>query len=219
MVDTRGVLHPERDDIDELMLNHPRKYELAIKTNRDRIVGGVEEAMAGADVVIGASTAGVIRKEWVRKMASDPIVFALANPIPEILPDAALEAGAKIVATGRSDFPNQVNNSLLFPGMFRGLLDCRAKGVTDGMVIAAARELADYVKDRISPSCIIPTMEEWDVYARVAAAVGETASREGVARVSRSRQEFYKIAKDIIDKSRRLSALLLQSGFIPDHMR
>ncbi len=218
MVDTRGVLHPERDDIDELMLKNPRKYELAIKTNRERIQGGVREAMVDADVVIGASKAGVIRKEWVGEMAKDPIVFALANPVPEIFPDQALECGAKIVATGRSDFPNQVNNSLVFPGMFRGLLDCRAKTVTDMMVVAAARELADYVKEKISPTCIIPTMEDWDVYARVAAAVADAACREGVARVPRQRDEFYSAAKEIIERSRRLSSLLVESGFIPDLM-
>ncbi|MEM4962369.1 MAG: NADP-dependent malic enzyme, partial [Acidilobaceae archaeon] len=151
MLDSKGVLHPDRDDIDKLFLTHPWKYRIAVETRGGGLKPGAgpAEALKGADILVAASTPGpgVIKKEWVREMNKDPIVFAIANPVPEIWPWEAREAGAKIVATGRSDFPNQVNNSLVFPAMFRGLLDVKAKAVVDETLIAAAEELARYAEE------------------------------------------------------------------------
>ncbi|WP_069806999.1 NAD(P)-dependent malic enzyme [Vulcanisaeta thermophila] len=218
MVDSKGILHPEREDMDKLMLTNPWKYELAIKTNAERRRGGIREAMRGVDVVIAASTPGpgVIKKEWVREMNKDAIVFALANPIPEIWPWEAKEAGARIVATGRSDFPNQVNNSLVFPGVFRGALDARVRTITDEMMIAAAQEIANFVGDKLSEDKILPTMEEWDFYPRVAAAVATKAAEQGVARKSLSWREEYERAREVIASARLMIEALYGKGLIKD---
>ncbi|MEW6230575.1 MAG: NADP-dependent malic enzyme, partial [Bacillota bacterium] len=181
MCDTRGTLHKGRT---ELAKTHEEKWELARKTNEKNIAGQVPDAMRGADVVIALSKPGpdVIHPEWVRAMAKDPIVFACANPVPEIWPWDAAGAGAAVVATGRSDFPNQVNNSLGFPAIFRGTLDVRAKTITDEMCIAAALELAKCAEDKgLTRDYIIPTMDEWEVYPREAAAVGTKAIEQGIA--------------------------------------
>ena len=217
LVDSKGILHPERDDIDELLLKHRWKYELAIETNRERRVGGIAEALEGADVLIAASRPGpnVIKKDLVRKMSKRAIIFALANPIPEIWPSVAKNAGAKIVATGRSDFPNQVNNSLIFPAVFRGVLDVRAKSITDDMVIVAAKELAAYAEEiGLHEDYIIPTMVEWEVYPRVAAAVGYRAVEAGVARKHLTKEEVYKRAHAIIQRSKELLHVLGTAGLI-----
>jgi len=161
MIDSKGPLYADREDVDHLMLYHKWKYELAIKTNKWE-VKEIKDAFKDADVVIAASTPGpnVIKKEWISLMNKDAIVFALANPVPEILPQEAKEAGAKIVATGRSDFPNQVNNSLIFPAVFRGVLDSRAKGITDEMLIAGAEALAEYARNKgINENYILPRMD------------------------------------------------------------
>ncbi|MBC7335195.1 MAG: NADP-dependent malic enzyme, partial [Clostridia bacterium] len=183
MTDSRGLLHPGRTDLEG---HYPEKWEMCLKTNAAGRVGGIAEAMAGSDVVIALSRPGpeVIKKEWIKAMADDPVVFVCANPIPEIWPWEAKEAGARIVATGRSDFPNQVNNSLGFPAIFRGALDVRAKTITDEMCIAAAQALAQYAEDKglLGEEYLIPTMEEWEVYPREAAAVGVKAVEQGVAR-------------------------------------
>ena len=218
LIDTKGPLHPEREDVDELMVNHPWKYELALKTNEER-AKTIEEAFKGADVVIAASKPGpgVIKPEWIRLMNKDPIVFALANPIPEIWPWEAKEAGARVVATGRSDLPNQVNNSLIFPSVFRGALDVRAKTITDGMIIAASAEIARYAEEKgITEEYIIPTMEEWDVYPRAAAAVASKAVEEGVARRSTSYSEELRRASEIIMQSRGILNELMRSGLIKE---
>ena len=218
LVDSKGILHPEREDMDKLMLTNPWKYELAIKTNAERRKGGIKEALVGVDAVVAASVQGpgVIKKEWIRQMNKDPIVFALANPIPEIWPWEAKEAGARVVATGRSDFPNQVNNSLVFPGVFRGALDARVKTITDEMVIAAAQEIANFVGDKLSEDKILPTMEEWDFYPRVAAAVAVKAAEQGVARKSLSWKEEYERAKEIIANARLMIETLYGKGLIRD---
>ncbi len=218
MVDSKGILHPEREDMDKLMLTNPWKYELAIKTNAERRRGGIKEALVGVDAVVAASVQGpgVIKKEWVRSMNKDPIVFALANPIPEIWPWEAKEAGAKVVATGRSDFPNQVNNSLVFPGVFRGSLDARVRTITDEMVIAAAQEIANFVGDKLSEDKILPTMEEWDFYPRVAAAVAVKAAEQGVARRPLSWKEEYERAKEVIANARLMIETLYGKGLIRD---
>jgi malate dehydrogenase (oxaloacetate-decarboxylating) len=216
LVDSKGILHPEREDMDKLMLTNPWKYELALKTNAERRRGGIKEALVGADAVVAASVQGpgVIKKEWVRSMNKDPIVFALANPIPEVWPWEAKEAGAKVVATGRSDFPNQVNNSLVFPGVFRGALDVRVKTITDEMIIAAAQEIANFVGDKLSEDKILPTMEEWDFYPRVAAAVAVKAVEQGVARKSTGWKEEYERAREIIATAKLMIETLFGKGLI-----
>jgi malate dehydrogenase (oxaloacetate-decarboxylating) len=216
LVDSKGILHPEREDMDKLMLTNPWKYELALKTNAERRRGGIKEALVGADAVVAASVQGpgVIKKEWVRSMNKDSIVFALANPIPEIWPWEAKEAGAKVVATGRSDFPNQVNNSLVFPGVFRGALDVRVKTITDEMIIAAAQEIANFVGDKLSEDKILPTMEEWDFYPRVAAAVAVKAVEQGVARKSTGWKEEYERAREIIATAKLMIETLFGKGLI-----
>ncbi len=219
VLDSKGVLHPDRFDIDKLMISHPWKYQVAVETKGDGLNPGdpVWKALEGADALVAASKPGpgVIKKEWVAKMAKDAIVFAEANPVPEIWPWEAKEAGARIVATGRSDFPNQVNNSLVFPGVFRGVLDVRAKTVTDTMAVAAAEEIARYAREKgIHEDYIVPTMEEWDVYPRVAAAVAVKAVEEGVARKTTTYKEEYERAKEIIGLTREKYQLLWEKGLI-----
>jgi malate dehydrogenase (oxaloacetate-decarboxylating) len=171
LADTKGLIYKDRHDIIEA--DDPWKYDVAQKTNSENRVGGIENAFKGVDAVVAASKPGpgTIKKEWVKSMATDAIVFACANPIPEIWPWEAQEAGARVVATGRSDFPNQVNNSMGFPAIFRGVLDVRAKTVTDDMCIAAATELANYAEERgMSEADLLPRMDEWDVFPREAVA-------------------------------------------------
>ena len=187
--------------------------------NPKLIKGDIKEAMEGADVVISASKPGpgVIKKEWVQSMAEDSIVFAEANPVPEIWPWEAKEAGARIVATGRSDFPNQVNNSLGFPGIFRGALDIRATKITDEMCIEAAKELAKVAEDKgISEDYIVPNMDQWEVFPREAVAVGTKGIEQGVARIKASAEERLKLAENIIKKTREEIQCLMKEGFIVD---
>jgi len=148
-------------------------------------------------------------------MAKNSIVFACANPIPEIWPWEAKEAGARIVATGRSDFPNQVNNSLGFPGIFRGTLDVRAATITDEMCIAAAYELAQTAVDKgLHEDYLIPTMEDWEVYPREAVAVALKAIEQGVAKIKASRNELMENANRIIKRAREHTQILMDSGMI-----
>jgi malate dehydrogenase (oxaloacetate-decarboxylating) len=217
LVDTRGILHAEREDMDELMLKNPWKYELGLKTNREKRSGDVPEALRDADVLIAASRPGpgVLKKEWIKSMAEDPVVFLLANPVPEMWPWEAKEAGAAVVATGRSDFPNQVNNSLVFPAVFRGVLDIRAKTITDTMVLHAAWALANYVpEEKLTPDYIIPTMQEWEVYVHVAAAVAEKASEEGVARRPMTYEEELVNARNVIERARKVLISLMDLKLI-----
>jgi malate dehydrogenase (oxaloacetate-decarboxylating) len=217
LIDSKGILHSERDDIDKLMFENPWKYELAIRTNADHRKGGIKEAMKGADVVIAASKPGpgVIKKEWVEEMNKDPIVFALANPVPEIWPWEAREAGAKIVATGRSDFPNQINNSLVFPSMFRGVLSVRAKAITDEMIITFAETLAGYAERKgLREDYIIPTMEEWDAYIETALAVGLKTMELGISRITLSREELLSDIREAILSSRAKYEALMKAGYI-----
>jgi malate dehydrogenase (oxaloacetate-decarboxylating) len=173
--------------------------------------------MKGTDIVIAASKPGpgTIVPADVKGMASDAIVFASANPIPEIWPWEAKEAGARIVATGRSDFPNQINNSLGFPGIFRGTLDVKAKTITDGMCIAASYELAKTAEDKgLNENYIVPTMDEWEVFPREAVAVGMKAIQQGVARVKPTREELAEKAETIIKDAREKTKFLMKEGFI-----
>ncbi len=215
MVDSKGILHSGRTELKE---RYPQKWEMCQKTNSEGRIGGIEAALKGADVVVSMATPGpgVIKPEWVKGMASDSIVFAAANPIPEIWPWEAKEAGAKIVATGRSDFSNQVNNSLGFPGIFRGVLDVRGRTVTDGMCIAAAEELAKTAEDLgLSEDRILPSMEDREVYPREAVAVALKAMEEGVARLKLSRQELYDKAVALIERARKQTGVMMREGFIP----
>ena len=161
----------------------PAKAELAALTNPNKEHGKLADVIKGADIFLGTSVAGALKPEMVRTMAEKPIIFAMANPEPEIMPDVAKAAGAYVVGTGRSDFPNQVNNCLGFPGIFRGALDCRASQINDEMKLAAAHALASLVSDEeLSPDHIIADSFDPRVVPAVAAAVAEAARRTGVAR-------------------------------------
>ncbi len=215
LIDTKGALEPERQDMDELMLNNPWKYKLAMETNGERIKGHLAEALKGADVLISAAKSGpnTIDKHLIREMNNDAIVFALANPVPEVWPQDAIEYGAKIVATGRGDFPNQINNSLVFPGVFRGVLDARAKGVNFDIMVTASTELANFIKDP-TPEKIVPTMEEWELYPVVASAVASKTVEMGLARKADSKAGFYKKAREIIETNRNIYSKMMEMGFI-----
>jgi len=215
LVDSRGILNPQRTDLDTP--EERFKWLMCQETNRERRSGGIAEALRGADVCIALSRSGpgTIKPEWVAGMAEDSIVFACANPVPEIWPWEALEAGARIVATGRSDFPNQVNNSLGFPGIFRGALDVRARTITDEMCIAAAVELARCAEDKgLSDEYIIPHMDEWEVYPREAAAVGMKAIEQGIAGITMTREELFDKASAIIRQARQQAEALMACGNI-----
>jgi len=214
MVDRKGILNRERTELEE---EYHAKWQIALKTDSEGRTGGLREAVKGADVLIAMSTPGpgVIPKELISTMADDSIIFACANPIPEVWPWEAKEAGAKIVATGRSDFPNQVNNSLGFPGIFRGTLDVRAKMISDEMCIAAAKELADIAEETgIDEERILPSMGDWDVFPREAAAVGAEAVKQGLTRLKPNRRELYEKAKMIIGHARKSTDLLMRKGLI-----
>jgi len=176
MVDRKGVIHEGREDL------NPYKREVA-KFNINGIEGELTDAINGADVFIGVSIGESVSKEIIRRMSNDAIVFALANPIPEIMPEKAKEAGARIIATGRSDYPNQINNVLGFPGIFRGALDVRAREITLNMNIAAAEAIANTIsEDALFEEYIIPTPLHPEVYPKTARAVAEQAIKDGVVR-------------------------------------
>jgi malate dehydrogenase (oxaloacetate-decarboxylating) len=218
--DTRGTLHPGREDIERRQDEYREKWELCRQTNRGRVTGGIAEALRGADVCIAFSQSGpgVIKPEWVQGMARDPVVFACANPTPEIWPSDAVEAGARVVATGRSDFPNQVNNSLAFPAIFRGALDVRARTISDEMAIAAATALAAAAEERgLRPDRILTGMEDWEVYARVATATALAAQRQGLARVQRTEAELLHSARETIEHTRRTVDVMNRVGLIRAH--
>ncbi|MFC2035248.1 NADP-dependent malic enzyme [Chloroflexota bacterium] len=218
IVDSKAILHSDRTDLEEKQKENPYKWDLCLRTNTEKRTGGIPEALKGADVCISLSRSGpdVILPEWIKGMAKDAIVFACANPIPEIWPWEAKEAGAKIVATGRSDFPNQVNNSTGFPAIFRGTLDVRARTITDEMCIVAAYELAKCAEDRgINEDYISPTMNESEAFIREAVAVGMKAQEQGVASIKASREELTKQAEKMIREAREMTALLMKEGYIP----
>jgi malate dehydrogenase (oxaloacetate-decarboxylating) len=176
LCDSRGVIHQGRTDL------NAAKEKIARETNPRQLVGGLADAMKGADVFLGLSVAGIVSQEMVESMADDAIVFAMANPDPEIMPHLALQAGARVVATGRSDFPNQVNNVLGFPGIFRGALDVRAKDINEPMKVAASRAIAALV-DPVSEESIIPSPLDRRVVPAVAEAVARAAIESGTARL------------------------------------
>jgi malate dehydrogenase (oxaloacetate-decarboxylating) len=216
MVDSKGILGMHRKDLEMRKAEFVDKWHLCQITNAEGRQGDIPAAMKGADVVIALSRSGpgVILPEWVSTMAKDAILFACANPVPEIWPWEAIAAGARVVATGRSDFPNQVNNSLGFPGIFRGTLDVRARTITDEMCFAAAQALADHVGDRLDEEHILPTMDDWEVFPREAAAVALKAQEQGLARIQLSYDELLKNAKEIIKRSRDLTHMMMKENFI-----
>ena len=176
MCDRTGAIYEGRDGLNEA------KREIAAITNPNRRGGKLEDVIKGADVFIGVSGPGTLTGDMIRTMAKDPIVFPMANPTPEIMPDEAYAAGAAIVGTGRSDYPNQINNVLAFPGIFRGALDVRASDINDEMKIAAAKALAGLVGDELSREYIIPAPFDPRAASEVAKAVSEAAKRTGTAR-------------------------------------
>lgn len=216
--DSTGILNNQRT---ELKGTFRQKWELCEKTNGAGKTGGMKEAIKDADIVVAASKPGpgTIPPEYLDGMADDAIVFATANPTPEIWPWEAKEHGVKVFATGRSDFPNQVNNSMGFPAIFRGVLDVRAKTITDTMCLAAAKELAKFAensKEGLTAEHIIPSMADSEVFPLEAAAVGMQAQKEGVARLKLSRQELFDRAEFMINRSRGLTAKMMKDGFIKD---
>lgn len=177
LVDKNGILAPG-----EAWMN-PAQKEMADRTNQEQLHGNLKDAMKGRDIFIGVSAPGVVTAEMVSTMAKDAIVFAMANPVPEITPDEAKRGGARIIATGRSDFPNQINNVLVFPGVFRGALDARAKDITEKMKIAAVYAIADIIpEEELTEEYIIPGAFDQRVVNRVAQAVAKAADEEGISR-------------------------------------
>ena len=180
MCDRQGAIYEGREGLNE------SKREMAAISNREKVSGTLEQVIRGADVFIGVSAPGTVTPEMVRSMAPDPILFTMANPEPEIMPQLAREAGAAVVGTGRSDFPNQINNVLAFPGIFRGALDVRASDINDEMKIAAAYAIAGLVSDEeLCADYIIPAAFDKRVRDAVADAVARAAVRSGVARKAR----------------------------------
>jgi malate dehydrogenase (oxaloacetate-decarboxylating) len=216
--DSKGILHPGRRDVAAHASDYPEKWQLCTESNGERITGGIPEALRDADVCIAFSRSGpgIIEPGWVKPMAKSAIVFACANPVPEIWPWDGEQAGAAIVATGRSDFANQVNNALCFPGIFRGVLDVRARTITDGMAAAAARELAACAErgNGLGRNRILPAMDEWQVAARVAAATAAAAQSDGVAQSPRSPVDVFEAALGRIRAARDATASLMRDGFI-----
>jgi malate dehydrogenase (oxaloacetate-decarboxylating) len=213
MVDTKGILHCDRTDFAP---DDPRCVFARI-TNGENRRGGIADALAGADVCIALSRPGpdTLRAAWLRSMNQDAILFACANPIPEIWPWEAKEAGVRVVATGRSDFANQVNNSLGFPGIFRGVLDVRAHTISDEMAIAAAYEIALCAEEKgLSEEYIMPTMDEWDVFPREAVATALKAQEQGLARLTKTREVLYAEAKAQIQQARTMLETMMRDDMI-----
>jgi len=214
IADSRGIIYEGRENMEAY------KTEIAKMTNDSKTKGGIKEALKGADIAVCLSRPGpgILTKEMILTMADRPIVFALANPVPEILPDDAKKAGARVVATGRSDLPNQVNNSLGFPGIFRGVLDVRATGINTEMMLSAAHEIARFAEEKgLREDYIVPDMMDLPLYPRVAAAVGESAVSTGMARIKLSRQALRENAESRIDKYQRSLHSLVKNGFIANN--
>ena len=217
VVDSRGILGRHREDVEKRKDEFIEKWRLCESTNAEGRRGGIAEALEGADAMVALARPGpgVIKPEWVARMNPRAVVFACANPVPEIWPWEARQAGAAVVATGRSDFPNQVNNSLVFPGIFRGALDVRARTISDRMCFAAAEALAGAAGAGLDAEHLLPTMADWEVVPRVAAAVGLEAQAEGLARLSLSREDLLSRARALITRSRELTRDMMERGFIP----
>jgi len=217
LVDSRGILHSNREDLHENKAQNPYKWKYALETNAEGRIGDMARAIDGADVLIAASKPGpgTINKEWLRSMNKDAIVFVMANPVPEIWPWEAKEAGVRIVATGRSDFSNQVNNSIGFPGIFRGTLDVRAQTITDEMAIAASHSIAETAQAKgIHDEYIVPTMMETDVFINEAVAVGLKAIEQGIARRLLTADQLRREAEEKIHHAQQETKILMNAGHI-----
>lgn len=178
MTDRMGAIYEGREGL------NPEKEEIAKITNSGKVAGKLADVIKGADVFIGVSAPHTVTKEMVKSMAKDPILFPMANPTPEIMPEEAFEAGAAVIGTGRSDYPNQINNVLAFPGIFRGALDVRASDINDDMNIAAANAIADLVSpEELNKDYILPPPFDTRVRGAVSKAVAEAARKSGVARI------------------------------------
>ncbi len=215
LFDSKGALHKDREDI-KADKRFYRKWELCEQTNPKKI-SKIEEAMKGADVLIALSKPGpdVVDPEWIKAMGTKPIVFACANPVPEIYPYAAKEAGAYITATGRGDFANQVNNSLGFPGILKGALLVRAKGITDKMALTASYSMANYAEKKgINPEYVMPKMDETDMFAYEAADVAMQAIKDGVARVETDWDTVYDRTLQDIGQTRQTIDMMMEKGYI-----
>ena len=215
LFDEKGALHNQRKDYQNNPLFY-RQWELCTQTNPECVLTA-EEAFTNADVVVALSKPGpdTLKPEWIAKMADKAIVFACANPIPEIYPYQAKEAGAYIVATGRGDFPNQVNNSICFPSILKGTLLVSASKITDAMAICAAHSIADFAADKgITPDRIMPNMMDDELFPHVAADVAMQAIKDGVARVNKTWEEVFTTAKQDIENAKKSIRLLQQEGLI-----
>jgi malate dehydrogenase (oxaloacetate-decarboxylating) len=216
MVDINGILGKHRKDLSLRKHEYAAQWKLCLSTNGENRTGGIPESLEGADVVIAYSSPGpgIIQPEWLKRMKANAIVFACANPVPEIWPWEAKAAGVRIMATGRSDFANQVNNSLCFPGLFRGTLDVRATTITDEMCFAAAESLAEGIGDNLDEDHILPKMDNMEIFMRQAAAVGMKAQEQGIARLTKSYDELYSHAQTIIGRSHELTRVMMEQGLI-----
>ncbi len=217
LVDSKGILHSGREDLEADKSNNPYKWKYANETNAERRTGDMSRAIEATDVLIAASRPGpdTIKKEWLATMNEDAIAFIMANPVPEIWPWEAKEAGVRIVGTGRSDFPNQVNNSLGFPGIFRGALDVFATTITDEMAIAAAYSIATTAEESgLRDDHIVPTMMETDVFINEAVAVGLKAIEQGIARRILPEEELREEAATKIRHAQAETQILMREGHI-----
>jgi malate dehydrogenase (oxaloacetate-decarboxylating) len=215
-VDSKGILTKSREDLQD---PEDYKYEIALNSNPEEITGDLSDALQGADIMISlsASKENLIPKSYIATMANDSIVFSCENPTPAIWPEDAMEAGCKIFATGRGDFPNQVNNSLGFPGIFRGALDVRAKTISDEMCIVAAEALAKVAEDEgLSENYIIPKMDNKEVFIREAVAVGLKAIEQNIHRIKLTEEELWNTADKLISDAQAQTKLLMREGFIPE---
>ena len=214
VVDAGGILNKERNDFPE---GSPQ-WHLCQITNAEQRTGGAAEALKNANVVIAYSQSGpdTLQPEWIKTMATDPVVFACANPVPEIWPWEAKAAGAAVVGTGRSDFPNQVNNSLSFPGIFRGVLDVRARTISDEMCFAAAEALSGAIPEaELDAEHILPTMMDQTIYPLQAAAVGMKAQEQGLAQLSLSYEMLLDRAEQTIANAQAATEVLMDAHCIP----
>ena len=215
--DSKGTLHSNRLDVRNAQDEFPEKWAVCQESNLEAVQGGIEIALRGADVCIAFSRSDpdLIKPNWIRSMASNAIVFACANPNPEIWPSIAKQAGARIVATGRGDFPNQVNNALAFPGIFRGTLDALAVTITDEMALAAALELASIAEETgLSEEAIVPSLFNPNVVPRVAAATALKAQESGLARVILTREDYIQAATEKIRNSHEMLRALMSEQII-----
>jgi malate dehydrogenase (oxaloacetate-decarboxylating) len=215
LVDGRPTLLDRRMDLEQIF---PYRGEMLSQTNAERLEGGYAEALAGADALVSFTQPGpkTLDPRWLSAMRKDSIALLMANPVPEVWPWEAKEAGVRVVGTGRSDFPNQVNNSIGFPGIFRGTLDVRARTITDEMTIAAAHAIAKTAeRSGLSEDYIVPTMMETDVFINVAVAVGLEAVRQGIARRVLTEEELRREAETTIRRAQEETKILMRAGHIP----